>query len=189
MSAPDTSTTDIIEQLNQLARELFDLLRRQAKLKEEFTEESSRRKQVFELRNADLEDAISTTKRQLRELVDTHRQRLIKSGKKSFATVVATYYYRMTQSKFRLTDKSAAEALARKLGVLRKVSSVKVVFTVDPDKLAKWLSANPEHKQAFAPFVKEPSSGESLSLKPNETYLVQHGTDRISNDAITLTGS
>lgn len=186
MKEQDAAVTRVIANLNELARELLELRATQANLKAEFAAEEARRKQAFEMRHDDLVSRIQTLKRQIRELITKHRTSLIKSGKKSFATLVATYSYRNASTKFKITDKSGVVGVGRNKGILRKICKISVVYTPNAQKLEKWLDTHPEDRDAFEPFIVYGSAGESLSLKPNESYLVQHGKDRISNESINL---
>ncbi len=186
MSEQATADDKTLDLINQLVRKLFKLRRKQVTLKQKFDEDKDRRKAAFESEDKKLEAQISKVSKKLRGLVKQNRGLLITRGK-SFATLFGKFSYRDLPSAFKVTDKVAALKVARKLGILRKVCSVKVTYSVETDKLEQYLNGHPEHHKAFEDCIEWPGKKqESLSVKPNDTYLTRHDSKGLTAKGVTL---
>lgn len=186
MSEQVSSRDQLIEKINELAKRLFALLREQSQLKNSYQAKEEERKQTFEASNTPLEQDIAAIKRELRSLVFANRSSLLIAGKKSFVTLVAILAFRWSSGSFAITDKTKAYDIARRLGVLRKVSTIKVKFTINSSKLEAYLRSHPEHAEDFADVVKRTEAGDSLTIQPNSPYLVDYDGKRLTPPSISL---
>lgn len=181
-----TANPALLQQINELFRTLAALIRRQVSLRLDYDRDNDRRKAEFDRENSALEQEISEKKDELAGLVEGHRAELVTGRLKGFATQFASFSFREVPTKFKVTDKQAALAAAKKLGVMRKVCSIKVTYVVDAEKLQKYLDTHPEYIEDFADYVEQPHTSESLSVKPNETFHATHDTERLTNQSIKL---
>lgn len=181
-----SASPELLGKINELFRTLADLIRRQAQLKLDFKKKSDQLKGRFDRANTQIEEEVKSIKIQLKELIVENRSVLFSGKMKSFATLFASFSFRNVTTRFKVTDKAAALKEARRLGIMRKVCSKQVVYTMDPSKLKAYLDTHPEHFERFADYIELGDTNESLSVKPNETYHAQHDTKRLTAEAITL---
>lgn len=121
------------------------------------------------------------------QVVAQHRNSLIATGKKSFATMQATFQFREVPAKTTIADKKGIMQVARRLGVVRRIASPpKGGWSIDQKKFVAWLADNSELRVHFEPFIDEIEVCESLTIKPNEGYMVVHDSKRISPPPFTI---
>ena len=84
-----------------------------------------------------------------------------------------------------MQDGEGVMAMARKIGVVRKIADPIRAYKLNRKKFIAWLKKHPEHYEAFDEYL-EISDKESLSIKPNSTYMVTHDSQRISPPSVTI---
>lgn len=181
-----TADPALLQQINEVFRTLAALIRHQISLKLDYDKDNDRRKAEFDRAHSALEQEISEKKVELAGLVKGHRSVLVTGKLKGFATQFASFSFREVPTRFKVTDRQAALAVARQLGIMRKVCGIKVTYAVDSEKLQKYLETHPEHIENFADYVEQPQTSESLSVKPNDTFHATHDTERLTNQSIKL---
>lgn len=177
---------DVIARIDSLARVRFKLEINRQKLRDGFAGEQAAMAARHASYLAPIEEEIARVDQELSSMIEEHRPSLIAKGRQSFATMAAVFQFRHTQSKPRVTDATAALETARRLGVVRKVARLTHVWKLDATKLLEWLEKNGEHRDEFDEFIEPSAERESLSLKPNGTYVVLHDGNRISPPAVTI---
>ena len=135
---------------------------------------------------APIQAQIDANKARLAEVIQAHRDQLVGSKRKSFATMIATFQFREVATKLKVTDASGLMDVARRLGIVRKIARQAVTWKLVHTKFATWWERNGEHHEALIDFVEPPTEGESLSMKPNGTYTVVHDGNRISPPSVTI---
>ncbi|HEX8390406.1 MAG TPA: hypothetical protein VF597_03225 [Candidatus Saccharimonadales bacterium] len=188
----------IVRQLNELARQLFDLARLRKKVTDEYKADQEARKSAYEAERdrrkvafdtviSPIQFQIDQARKEMTELVSQHRSALLTGSLKSFATTMAIFSYRKAPLSFKLEDSTAATAVARKLGILRQVGKMRISWDIDPAKLKTYLDTHPGAVESFADCVRfaDPDA-QSLSAKPNDAYLTMHDSDQLSDAAIKL---
>lgn len=176
----------LLQEINELFRKLAGLLRRQVSLKLDYDRDNDQRKAAFDQENSLIEEEMTEVKQLLAELIKDHRAELFTGKLKSFATQFASFSFRDVPTKFKVTNKQEALAVAKQLGIMRKVCSIKVTYTVDAEKLESYLASHSEHTELFIDFIEQPSKPESLTAKPNDTFHATHDTERLTNQSIKL---
>lgn len=184
---PQPDKDHVIEQIDIASTTLFDLVRRQDQIKLDYRVKEQALKEDFEVENSKLEAEIQSLRRQLADMVKSNRSSLLVATKKSFATAYAKFYYRRPSSKLKITNKAGVIETARRLGIVRQICNFKWLITPDIDKLARYLEINGEYIEQFDEFIDWPSTEDSLSVKPNTSYLTTHDPRRLSDRAIKLT--
>ena len=177
---------EVLDRLNKLAEQRFTL---QVQLDGQNATFKANQVAATARHNAQIapmQAEIDALDAQLVKLVQTHRAKLIKPKRKSFATMIATFQFRDVTTKLKVVDVDGLMAAARKLGIVRKIACQVVLWKLDRDKLAAWLEKHGEYIEDLIDFIEGPSDGESLTIKPNGTHTVVYDGDRISPPSVTI---
>lgn len=155
-------------------------------------------KQRYEAAIAPLTRAYEDEVRQINQVADgsastvwriitKHRSSLMATGKKSFATMHATFQLREVPAKITIVDKKGVMRVARRLGVVKHIANPpKGGWTIDQKKFMAWIAHNSELRAQFEPFIDEVEARESLTIKPNAGHTVIHDRKRISPPPVTV---
>lgn len=129
---------------------------------------------------AELDDAIW-------QLVQLHREALVKTGKQSFAIASATFQFRAQKAKLVPTDPDGIMAAARKLGVVSKIADPPVrKWTFNKQRFLAWLEAHASLSRYFRQYLTVTEGSESLSVKPNTGHPVFHDKERLTPFPFTI---
>ncbi|HTK39671.1 MAG TPA: hypothetical protein VL362_02295 [Patescibacteria group bacterium] len=184
---PDLETQAVLAQINQVARELFTLLRQRGDAKEAYKSEQALLKQEFVAADAEFERKIVELKQRLLSLVKQNLMLLQPHfpRKKSFTTAMYVIKLTAVQSKTSVRDAKAVLELARtfrKPRIVSRIAKIKVSVSVElvESKFLAWLESHPEYYELFEPLLDVTPAGESVSAKPNEGLIGTHGTEAIT---------
>lgn len=175
----------VIGLLNGLAQKRFELEIRLQEMTTQFETEEAQLAARHEQELAAINHMIAQLDLEISGQILSHRSDLIAQGKQSFATLIAKFQFRKGSGKMKIVDRKAVMALARELGVIRKVASAKYEWRLNLDKFSTWLAKNGELRSQFEPFL-DYADDESLTMQPNGTYVVHHGKKRISPPSISI---
>lgn len=165
---------DLLELINELKDEELILTRSVAAA-------TSERADV----RADLEREIKETKELLRELIMSKQAKLFLVGKRSFDTLYGSISLRDTAGSTKVVNGKELLALARKLGVVRKLFTMKISWTFSVTKFEQWVEKFPELAELFYQYLDVTTRHDKLSLKPHEPRVKAINLDRISSEAIS----
>ncbi len=182
---PASKTT--LNQINALAKRIFRNEAKKIRLTAQLRAAQARAKARYSPEILQLQSQIDKDGKRLSGIVKKYRTRLIESGK-SFATMHAKFQYR-ENTKLKIVNPQAVEALVRKLKITKPVSVRTVHSEVKPDLLEQYLDDHPELKPEFNGLVEWPGQRQNLSIKPNESYLTTLDGTRLSDKAIPLPSS
>ena len=143
--------------------------------KDGYTSDRAALKTSYELRFAEIEDRARQVHKRIWAIIEPNRSRLIKPGKQSFTTIVASFQFRRSAATLKVVKgkEPAILRVARRLRVVKKFASPPSrEYQLDPAKFLSWLPRNIKHWDRFAPFVDVVPESESLSIQPNETHVV-----------------
>lgn len=135
-----------------------------------------------------IQEEIEAVDAELLAHINAHRSEFIAAERKSFATMIATFQFRKVTSKLKVVDADGLMTTARRLGIVRKIARLSVLWKLDREKFTAWLNAHGEHLEDFADFIDGSEDSESLTIKPNSTHTVFHDKKRISPPSITIKG-
>lgn len=176
--------TEVVDMLNQLTNE---------RLKLELKKESANNRLqalgqeiATELRQT--EEEIRQIDQQIWQVTESHPE-LKGTGKKSFVTAIAKFQFRDVAARLEVTDKKGLMDKARQIGVVRKIAKIKVLWELRVTKLLEFLGKYPEYYHDFEPFVEEIPEQKTLTIQPNDKYVVFHDGRRVSPPSIKINKS
>ena len=171
----------VLRRLNRKARALFALQVGLDARKAKLEADEAALKVKYEADVASMQEKMRKAGADIWQQIEEHRGTLIKSGMKSFVTLVAKFQLKDSPGGIKVTDVDGLMEFAREHGLLKKVA-------VPPSHKWKYsrktlldsLDKDPSLREKLAPFLEETPKSEGLTVQPNGTYLVEHGKDRIS---------
>lgn len=176
----------VLDSINELAEERFALQVQLDSKNAAFKAAQAAANADHNAQIAPIQAAIDELDTRLAEVVAEHRDQLIGPKRKSFTTMIATFQFKHITAKLRVTDADGLLAAARKLGIVRKIARQVVTWKLDRDKFATWLVSHGEYRMELDDYLEGPNEGESLTMRPNGTYVVTHDSQRISPPSVTI---
>lgn len=177
---------ELVEDINATASLLFVHQVDYDNVEAEFKRRQAELQAEYEPRLAAIQGDITLSKNALWALVNNNREALIDHGKRSFVTMAASYQLRDVPESTKVVDPKLAMAIARKLGVVKKIAKISVKWVFDSSKFLAWLGKNGEMREHFADCVEYHEKTESLTIKPNAPHVVVYSGQRISPPSIKV---
>lgn len=119
--------------------------------------------------------------------IDDNQSVLIARGKRSFVTLLAKFQLKKLPAKVEMLDKAGIMESARRLGVVKKIATPpKGGWRFNQKKFLAWLEQNGELRKHFEPYINRVDTSESLTVKPNANYTVEHNSERVSPPSISI---
>lgn len=181
-----TNAEGAIEALNQAARDRITLEVRLNEEQQLFNQSLNALKSEHEPRLIRIQNLIDDKDAEIWRIIEMNRSALIAEGKKSFVTMWVVFQFRTVRSKTIVKDAVGIMKTARKLGMVRKIAALRTEWKLDTKKFLAWLDAHGEKHTYFADFIDYIEESESLTMQPNETYVTQHDSERISPPSIKI---
>lgn len=146
----------------------------------DLTSEHEAKLQEFAERERELDPAIW-------QAIDANRSTLIARGKRSFVTLLASFQLKEIPAKTEVLDKLAIMEAARHLGVVRQIANPpRGEWRFSRTKFLGWLADHGELREYFEPYLEYSDKTESLTIKPNTNYTVDHDSQRISPPSLSI---
>lgn len=177
----------VVTDLDDLARNLFKHQITGDAQTARFKAAEAALKAEYEANMEPILDLIRSASARVWGLISANRGTLIAEGKKSFVTSAAKFQLRSSTAKVKVADSEGVMAVARRLGVVRKIANPpRHTWLLDKDRFLAWLDANPDLRDQFAEFLDETEASEGLTIQPNGTYTVFHNSERISPPSVKV---
>lgn len=177
----------VISEANGLAQERFALELEWNRRVQAFKDQQTALRAEHEDELAQLQIRIDEIDGRVWGLIEQHRTQLLTKGMRSFATLSALFKLRKTGGGTKVIDADKIMKVARRLRVLKQFANPpKQTWTLDSKRFLSWLENRPELRKLFADGIEVTAEGESLTLQPNETYVVVHDNQRISPPSISI---
>ncbi len=176
-----------IEILNEFAERRFHLEAMKQDIDTQYKADEARLKAAYGNRIAPLATRIAELDALIWQMVQTHRQDLVKPGKQSFAIASATFQFRKIKAKMVPIDTDGIMAAAKRLSLIRKIADPPVVkWTFNRQRFFAWLESHTDYLERFRPYMEITDESESLSVKPNTGHPVFHDKDRLTPQPFTI---
>lgn len=176
----------VIGTINRLLERLFRLTVRQKLEKDRYEAQLASLKR----RHTSLSQGFSTEEQELsaklRRVIAEHYAELVGRGR-SFATMIGIVQFRKQPEHTVIADKQGIMQLARKRGLVRQIADPpSTEWQLNPKKLSAFLERHPEYRAEFEPFLTVTPAHDSVSVKPNNGYTVNHDNKRLTPPATSL---
>jgi hypothetical protein len=173
--------------LNELAQLLLTLQVRLNARKAKFKSDTAELKKEYETDTASIQEEMRRVGAEIWKLIGENRGTLIKSGMKSFVTLAAKFQLKDSPGGIKVTDVDGLMVFARAKGLLKKVAvPPSHQWQYDRRTLLASIDKDPKLREMLAAFIEEDPKVEGLTIQPNDTYLVEHGKDRISPPSVKV---
>lgn len=184
------ANTEVISELNNLAERRFQIELRlndaNRKHKSAMAELEAAHEKVLDALNAEIAEVDSL----IAGCIRTNRKALIAKGKQSFVIMRARFQFRGpkpgTKPKTKVTDAAGIMAVARRLGVIRKIAKMNVSWRLNQSKFLEWLEKHAELGSQFEDYLDVSVPKETLTMYPNSGYTVYHDSQRVSPPPVSI---
>lgn len=171
----DDIDQELLDQLNRLVRVRY-------KIATEHAEENRRHMMADEQISAHE----ATIDKSIWKLIDQHRDELLAGDTRSFVTYLARFQLRKVPGRQSVTDSKAVMAIARGLGIVRRIATPpKNTWRFNSKLFFEWLEQHGEQRGFFDEFIEETTDDDSLSIKLNEGHNVEF-SHRLTPGSITV---
>lgn len=185
----NTPDTALLATIQTLYVQLAELERSLAAFDAVNAAEAERRERENANNRRALESDIDTVKSALAKLIMDNHDALFRDGK-SFSTALATVTARQEPRRFKVLDQAGILDQARKLGIVRKLTRIKITRVVIASMVEEYLKAHPEHLDMFMRLglVAYDPEHQSLRIRPNDRYRTTYDPGRLTPSSTTLIG-
>lgn len=178
---------EMIEHVNMLTEKRFSLEVELETLKNEYKKEEDELKKRYAPHLELIEASVAEVDKELFDFISDNQDILIDKDKRSFATLIGVFQFKRSSQAVKVVDTEGVMDMARRVGVVKQIADLVHHYKLNRRKFTAWLESNPRYLEVFDEYL-EANDTESLTIRPNSTYVVTHKRRRISPPGVTIRG-
>ena len=178
--------SSVVKQLNQLTSQLFRLKIEDQMSKDRYNKAAAKLSRDFEDDQQRIGREIEVVSAEIWQLIAANRSQLIADKKRSFVTAVGVFQFKAFTGTTKVADGAGVMAVARRLGVVRKIAVPQYTWKLNLKKFRDWLEKHDEYRPEFQEFLVDTDSGERLYVRPNEKHPIFTGSKRLVTESVTI---